>query len=250
MEIPTDHPRKESLEARQKLVKAYKKGIVAEEGLIAHGRGEAFDYLLGEKTVSQAAEAMRVACKEISKSQTPVLSVNGNTAALVPREIAMLSQLTSIQVEVNLFHHSQKRVRLIINHLENFGAEGVLGMGRDSRIEGLSHDRGMVCREGIYSADTVIVPLEDGDRTEKLKEIGKKVISIDLNPLSRTSRMADISIVDNIMRCLPIIVEILEKENRERCCKIKNHDLPESFDNKENLKVIEEKMRSGIFEDK
>jgi 4-phosphopantoate--beta-alanine ligase len=33
--------------------------------------------------------------------------------------------------------------------------------------------------------------------------MGKKVIAIDLNPLSRTARCATISIVDNILRAVP-----------------------------------------------
>jgi len=47
MSVPKDHPRKRSLEIRHALVEGYRKGLVADEGLIAHGRGEAFDYLLG-----------------------------------------------------------------------------------------------------------------------------------------------------------------------------------------------------------
>ena len=49
----------------------------------------------------------------------------------------------------------------------------------------------------------VLIPLEDGDRCEALKAMGKTVIAIDLNPLSRTARMATVSIVDNILRAVP-----------------------------------------------
>ncbi len=48
----------------------------------------------------------------------------------------------------------------------------------------------------IFAADVVIVPLEDGDRCEALKRWAKIVITVDLNPLSRTSRTADLTIVD------------------------------------------------------
>ena len=48
--IHKDHPRYESLKLRARIVDAYKKGILADSGMIAHGRGEAFDYLMGEKT--------------------------------------------------------------------------------------------------------------------------------------------------------------------------------------------------------
>jgi len=47
--IPKNHPRYCSLKIREKLVEGFEKGFVALEGLIAHGRGESFDYLLGEK---------------------------------------------------------------------------------------------------------------------------------------------------------------------------------------------------------
>ena len=43
------HPRYESLVLRDKIVKASKEGYLADSAMIAHGRGEAFDYLLGEK---------------------------------------------------------------------------------------------------------------------------------------------------------------------------------------------------------
>ncbi|MGZ7109720.1 MAG: phosphopantothenate/pantothenate synthetase family protein, partial [Methanobacterium sp.] len=42
---------------------------------------------------------------------------------------------------------------------------------------------------------------------EKLVESGKFVITIDLNPLSRTSRKASITIVDNITRAIPLLIK-------------------------------------------
>src|SRR3989442_394321 len=55
MKIPRSHPRYGSLVTREKLVTAWKAGIVVPEGLIAHGRGEAIDYLLGEEASARAA---------------------------------------------------------------------------------------------------------------------------------------------------------------------------------------------------
>ncbi|HDN74378.1 MAG TPA: hypothetical protein ENG16_05090, partial [Archaeoglobus sp.] len=78
--IPKSHPRYESLIIREKLVKAVASGIVAIQGLIAHGRGEAFDYILGEKTHSFAIEAERAAVASMLLARNPVISVNGNTA--------------------------------------------------------------------------------------------------------------------------------------------------------------------------
>ncbi|MEF8847609.1 MAG: phosphopantothenate/pantothenate synthetase family protein, partial [Candidatus Thermoplasmatota archaeon] len=74
--------------------------------------------------------------------------------------------------------------------------------------------------EGIYSADVILVPLEDGDRCEALKKMGKKVIAIDLNPLSRTARCADVTIVDNVIRAIPNLISFVKdfkrKENERK----------------------------------
>jgi len=59
--IPKSHPRAKSLLIREKLVNGFDDGIVAKEGLLAHGRGEAFDYLLGEKTTRVAKNAIKAA---------------------------------------------------------------------------------------------------------------------------------------------------------------------------------------------
>jgi 4-phosphopantoate--beta-alanine ligase len=70
----------------------------------------------------------------------------------------------------------------------------------------LTSNRRKVDPNGIKIADVVFVPLEDGDRTEALKKIGKKVISVDLNPISRTSLWSDITIVDNVIRTIPEMI--------------------------------------------
>ncbi|MGB1233122.1 MAG: phosphopantothenate/pantothenate synthetase family protein, partial [Poseidonia sp.] len=43
-------------------------------------------------------------------------------------------------------------------------------------------------REGILESDVILVPLEDGDRCNALVAMGKTVIVIDLNPLSRSAQ--------------------------------------------------------------
>ncbi len=88
--------------------------------------------------------------------------------------------------------------------------------------------------DGIYLADVVIVPLEDGDRAEALVKMGKKIIAIDLNPISRTARVAQITIVDNIIRVLPTMVSIV----RELRCfddEATFSKIVKEFNNKENL---------------
>ena len=57
----------------------------------------------------------------------------------------------------------------------------------------------------MFSADLILVPLEDGDRCGALVGMGKTVIAIDLNPLSRTARTSTLTIVDELTRALPNI---------------------------------------------
>jgi 4-phosphopantoate--beta-alanine ligase len=86
----------------------------------------------------------------------------------------------------------------------------VLGPHPDARIPGLSSDRAKCHKDGIFGADVVLVPLEDGDRAEALVRMGKAVIAIDLNPLSRTAKTATITIVDELTRALGQITRAAE----------------------------------------
>ena len=81
-EIPKSHPRYESLMTREKLVEGVNRGLVVKEGLLAHGRGEAFDYLLGEATSPQAKAACEAAAATMLMARCPVISINGNVAVL------------------------------------------------------------------------------------------------------------------------------------------------------------------------
>ncbi len=201
--IPPDHPRYRSLVAREQLAESARKGIVSWEGLTAHGRGEAFDYLLGEQTTASALLAERTAAALLLAARHPVISVNGNTAALAAGEIAALQKASGALVEVNLFHRTEVRVKKIEDLLTGAGVD--VFSGDAERLLPLSHDRAWCRREGMYSADVVLVPLEDGDRCEALVGMGKTVIAIDLNPLSRTARTATLTIVDELTRALPQI---------------------------------------------
>jgi 4-phosphopantoate---beta-alanine ligase len=201
--IPPDHPRYHSLVTRELLAESVKKGIVSLEGLTAQGRGEAFDYFIGERTTVSALRAEYTAAALLLAARHPVISVNGNAAALAAREIAALQKASGALVEVNLFHRTEERVRLIEDLLRNAGSD--VFSGPAERLLPLSHDRAWCRREGMFSADVILVPLEDGDRCEALVTMGKTVIAVDLNPLSRTSRRATLTIVDELTRALPNI---------------------------------------------
>ena len=69
------------------------------------------------------------------------------------------------------------------------------------------------------------MPLEDGDRCEALVAMGKTVIVVDLNPLSRSAKMGSITIVDEITRVAKNLVTMFG-----------NNEEVLQFDNSENLR--------------
>ena len=201
--IPEDHPRYTDLLTRHRIEEGVRTGITHLQGMHAEGRGSAFDYLLGEETIESADRAARTAAARLLLADHPVLSVNGNVAALVPEAVVELADAVDADIEVNLFNRTEERVATIADHLRDHGAEEVKGLTADARIPGLEHGRAVVDADGIHDADVVLVPLEDGDRAEALAEMGKTEVVIDLNPLSRSPRTAAIPVVDNVVRAVP-----------------------------------------------
>ena len=57
--------------------------------------------------------------------------------------------------------------------------------------------------------------------------MGKQVITIDLNPLSRTAQTAHVTIVDELTRCLPLITDA-----------VRDGVSVDNFDNEKNLKDV------------
>ena len=137
-----------------------------------------------------------------ANAANPVISVNGNTAALCGKEMVSLAKAFGAKLEVNIFYSGMDRRKKIANTLLRYGAKNVLGADATNsvRLPGISSARSMVDKRGIAASDLVLVALEDGDRTSALKAAGKTIIAIDLNPLSRTAQDADITIVDNLTR--------------------------------------------------
>ena len=81
------------------------------------------------------------------------------------------------------------------------------------------------------STHTIIIlgTLEAGDSCEALVEMGKTVIVVDLNPLSRSAKMASITIVDEISRVAKNMLNLIE-----------TNDLPDieiEFNNNKNLQA-------------
>ena len=237
-DIPKSHPRYASLVARERVTNGVKKGYTSSQGLIAQGRGECFDYLLGERTTPSAEAATIAAAALLLLAKRPALSVNGNVAALVAEEMVALANVLQIPLEVNLFHRSEERVKKIADLLREKGAKEVLGENPDASVPGLEHARALATRGGIYDADVVLIPLEDGDRCEALTAMGKKVIAIDLNPLSRTARKATVSIVDNILRAVPNMTAQLR-----RLSELPRVDLERMMQEYDNEKVLRQAVQ-------
>jgi 4-phosphopantoate--beta-alanine ligase len=203
VEVPESHPRYESLLTRHRIEAGVDRGITSRQGLIAQGRGEAYDYLLGERTLESADRAERAAAAYLLSAEHAVISVNGNAAALVPGELVELAEVTGADLEVNLFNRTEERIEAIAEYLREHGATAVKGLTADGTIPGLDHERAKVDADGIEVADVVLVPLEDGDRAEALGAMGKTELVVDLNPLSRSAQVATVPIIDNIVRAIP-----------------------------------------------
>ena len=244
--IPKSHPRAKSLLIREKLVNGFDNGLVAKEGLLAQGRGEAFDYLLGEKTGKAAIRAIKAAAAQLLLAEMPVISVNGNIAALCPKQIVKLSKQTKAKIEVNLFYTNTNRKQAIINTLKKNGAVEILGsnISSSTKLSGIDSARRIVDKNGIFVADVVVVPLEDGDRTMALRKAGKTVITFDLNPLSRTSQTASITIVDNVIRAIDLLIEECKKMSKKN--KNNLQKIVDDFDNKKNLKESVNQIRNNL----
>ena len=233
-DVPKTHPRYLSLSLRDTIVAGVEQGITSIHGLIAHGRGEAFDYLIGETTHPFATEAIHAAAAMLCLAEHPVISVNGNVAALVPDGLVELGWVLNAPLEVNIFHTETGREQRIREHLlkhkarletsparmgvdarletspagvEVEGAPDILMPTTEAQLSYIDSNRKFVHPDGIFKADVVFVPLEDGDRCEALRKMGKAVVTVDLNPMSRTAKQASITIVDNVVRALPLLCE-------------------------------------------
>ncbi|MCL4338465.1 phosphopantothenate/pantothenate synthetase [Patescibacteria group bacterium] len=234
LSTPKSHPRFLSLYYRDLLSEGVKRNITSLQGLTAHGRGETFDYLIGERTESFARKAIESSAALLILAKHPILSVNGNTAILIPKEYVELANLLGAHIEVNIFHAGKKREKNIADYLKKYGAKKIL-LPDSGKIPGIESNRRMINNLGQAKADVIFVPLEDGDRTGALKKMGKKVITVDLNPMSRTAQKADITIVDNIVRVMPILISQVKKMKNESTSYLKK--ILNGYDNSKILSL-------------
>ncbi|MCQ2056406.1 MAG: phosphopantothenate/pantothenate synthetase [archaeon] len=209
MTVPPNHPRYKTLVVREYLARMVDDGLVDQTGLISHGRGEAFDYLMGGKTLEPSLKAEKVAAAHLLKAKKPLICVNGNATVLCAEKLIQLAKIIPAPIEVNLFHRTEERIDKLIKYLESKGGENIIGNIPTARIPGLEHNRAL-CSETLHNCDCILVPIEDGDRAEALVKMGKTVISIDINPISRTSKAATIPISDEIDRALTNIIQFIK----------------------------------------
>ena len=80
-----------------------------------------------KKPIDSALIATRVSVAMLLLAKNPVLSINGNTAALVPEEIINLGKVLNSRLEVNLFYRTEQRVKNITEKLRQYGAKEVFG---------------------------------------------------------------------------------------------------------------------------
>jgi len=235
-EVPESHPRYTSLMARKRMTAAAAAGMLADSALIAHGRGEAFDYLLGEQTCEAGLQAIRESAARLLCAENPVICINGNAAALAAEKLVSCAAALQCPIEINIYYRTEGRMKAIYSHLadckkslsESPPPDGwdpkrdwisdisnvmILGDAPDGEIPNLSGPRAACQRNGILAADVLLVPLEDGDRCEALVAMGKDVCVIDLNPMSRTAGSATVCIVDELQRATThLLSEILTGE--------------------------------------
>ncbi|MDB2367449.1 phosphopantothenate/pantothenate synthetase [Candidatus Poseidoniales archaeon] len=243
------HPRYRSLLMRHRLEIAAKKGMLADSALIAHGRGEAYDYLIGEQTIESADFATKVALRCLKEAKHPVLSLNGNVVALAGDDMLQLAHLLDCPVEVNIFYRTPERMTALLSDLDErnkrlgLGVE-ILGANPDAKIPGLKGPRAKCESKGILQSDVLLVPLEDGDRCQALAAMGKTVIVIDLNPLSRSSQTGTITIVNEVTRCIAEMVDGFDSDLPSRSDYVHEETLQAALDSivngmKERFKTVE-----------
>ena len=76
--------------------------------------------------------------------------------------------------------------------------------------------------------------------------MNKTVITVDLNPLSRTSVMSDITIVDNLVRVLPEMIK--QSRNMSNLSKSDLQKIIKKFNNKKQLNLILKYMSKRLID--
>jgi 4-phosphopantoate--beta-alanine ligase len=176
-----------------------------------------------------------------------VFSVNGSAAALAGEEITdLVGGHDRLLIEVNLFHHTAERSRRIADYLRGLGVPRVVESASEDAVPlaSIQHARKHMHKDGIARADVVMVALEDGDRCQALVESGRQVIAIDLNPLSRTARLANVTIVDELTRTIHVLRACMETDRKRTPQELKGRIA--RYNNQAVLERAVAAIRSGL----
>jgi 4-phosphopantoate--beta-alanine ligase len=120
--------------------------------------------------------------------------------------------------------------------LHGYGVANVLTGFDFIKLAHIASNRANVDKNGTFKADVVFVPLEDGDRAQALTKFGKTVLTVDLNPLSRTAVASTVTIVDEVTRALKNLVSFA-KHFKSESHQDELNLLKATFDNPRNLKA-------------
>ena len=100
---------------------------------------------------------------DASSRSTPChLRQRAMLAALAPDGLIALGRVLNAPLEVNIFHTETGREQRIREHLLKHGASDVLMPTTQAQLSYIDSNRKFVHPDGIFKADVVFVPLEDG----------------------------------------------------------------------------------------
>ena len=88
-----------------------------------------------------------------------------------------MAKAVNAKIEINLFYRTDERVKIITQLYKDHGYKEILGTLDDDieYLNDIKNNRASASKTGIYSADTILIPLEDGDRAEILKKWKKHI---------------------------------------------------------------------------
>jgi len=240
--IPKDHPRYKSLVTREHLAECARTGIVSLEGLTSHGRGEAFDYLLGEKTSESALLAGKDCGGPAPHRKTPgALRERQHRGACGTRNRASPEGKRGARRGQPL--PPDTRTGTADRDGSSAMPVRTVFSGRSRSASSRSPTTGPFCRrEGCLLPMSCLSRSKTATAARCSVGMGKKVIAIDLNPLSRTAKTATLTVVDEVTRALPEIAQACTALSDGKC-----RSLVAVMDNRVFLQEAKEEMARRLL---
>lgn len=238
------------INSRKIMIEALRKKIATETGLIALGRSEIFEIFFDGDTPAPTRDVIDAVAARLLLAEYPVISVNGNAVALSAKDLIKLAKEINAKIEVNLLYRTNERLEAIRRFLNDEGASDDIILipeyGTADTLDGISSARKFIHKEGISKADVVLVLMEDGDRVKALVDRGKVVIAIEINPLSPTASMANVALIDNIVRAIPAIKNAVSELKKKKKDELKI--IAATYDHESYLSKVIELLRTKVNE--